>query len=92
MEGALAGVAPGRTCSSESDLRVVMRVLTTQIGFVRRTVADPARAPAIMDSMVVSFLEGRPALRAAFSKKARVHSYPLQSASCHHRVMDRDVQ
>ena len=51
-------------------------MLTTQIGFVMRTVAEPAMAPAIMDSIVVSFFEARPALRAARSKKARVHSYP----------------
>lgn len=69
---------PSTTSSCEAasnSLRVVMRVLTTQMGFVRITVADPARAPAIMDSAVVSFLDVRPALAAAFSKKARVHSY-----------------
>ena len=55
-----------------------MRVLTTQIGFVMRTVAEPAMAPAIMDSIVVSFFEARPAFRAARSKKARVHSYPAR--------------
>jgi hypothetical protein len=32
-------------------------------------------APAIMDSIVVSFLLARPARVAAFSKKALVHSY-----------------
>lgn len=56
-----------------------MRVLTTQMGLVRSTVAEPAMAPAIMDSAVVSFIEARPALRAAFSKKERVHSYPEMS-------------
>ena len=55
-----------------------MRVLTTQIGFVMRTVALPARAPAIIDSTVVSFLDARPALMAARSKAARVHSYPMK--------------
>jgi hypothetical protein len=50
-------------------------VLTTQIGFVSMTVADPAIAPAIMDSMVVSFFEARPAVTAAFSNPDRVHSY-----------------
>lgn len=58
------------------DWRAVMRVFMTQIGFVIRTVAEPARAPAIMDSTVVSFLEARPARIAARSKAARVHSYP----------------
>lgn len=53
-----------------------MRVLTTQMGFVSSTVAEPAMAPAIIDSMVVSFMLARPDLRAAFSKKERVHSYP----------------
>jgi hypothetical protein len=78
VEGAFcAGVgAPGSDSSEASDLRVVMRVLTTQMGFVMRTVALPARAPAIMDSSVVSLDEARPALSAAFSKKERVHSYP----------------
>ena len=42
------------------------------------TVADPAMAPAIIDSIVVSFLEARPALTAARSKAARVHSYPIR--------------
>jgi hypothetical protein len=76
VEGALEGTEPGSNGSSESFLRVVMRVLTTQMGFVRRTVAEPAMAPAIMDSMVVSFMLARPDLRAAFSKNERVHSYP----------------
>ena len=77
VEGALAGFAPGSTCSSDSDLRAVMRVFTTQIGFVIKTVALPAIAHAIIDSTVVSFFEARPAFRAAFSKKALVHSYPI---------------
>ena len=55
-----------------------MRVLMTQIGFVMSTVALPARAPAIMDSTVVSRLETRPARMAARSKAARVHSYPIE--------------
>lgn len=60
----------------EWDCRAVMRVLTTQIGFVIRTVAEPAMAPAIMDSMVVSFFEALEDRIAARSKKSRVHSYP----------------
>lgn len=76
VDGAFAGFAPGRTCSSDSDFRAVMRVLMTQIGFVMRTVALPASAPASMDSRVVSLEDARPALSAAFSKKDRVHSYP----------------
>ena len=61
----------------EEDSRAVMRVLTTQIGFVMRTVAEPARAPASMDSSVVSLVLVREGERwAARSKKARVHSYP----------------
>lgn len=56
--------------------RAVMRVLTTQMGLVMRTVAEPARAPAAMASRVVSLLRERPDLRAAFSKAARDHSYP----------------
>lgn len=39
--------------SSDSDLRAVMRVFTTQMGLVMRTVAEPARAPAAMDSRVL---------------------------------------
>jgi hypothetical protein len=45
------------------------------MGFVISTVAVPASAPAIMLSTVVNFLDARPALSAAFSKKARVNSY-----------------
>lgn len=74
-DGALAGFDPGSTGSSDARFLVVMRVLTTQIGFVSMTVADPAIAPAIMVSTVVSFLEARFAFMAAFSKAARVHSY-----------------
>ena len=60
-----------------SDRRAVMRVLTTQIGFVSRTVAEPAMRPASMDSRVVRFVpERRPDLRAAREKRERVHSYP----------------
>ena len=59
------------------SLRAVMRVLTTQIGFVIRTVAEPARAPASMDSTVVSLEERRVGWRRARrSKKERDHSYP----------------
>lgn len=54
----------------------VMRVLTTQIGFVINTVSEPAIAPAVMDSTVVNFLDARPALTAAASKKDLDHSYP----------------
>ena len=75
--GAVEGI--GRVSSVEeedSDCRAVIRVLTTQMGFVIRTVALPASAPAIMDSIVVSFLEAREERMAARSKKARVHSYP----------------
>ena len=80
VEGFLvsAGAPPGSGVSSEESLdwRAVMRVLTTQIGLVMRTVAEPARAPASMDSRVVRDLETRPERMAARSKKARVHSYP----------------
>lgn len=76
--GALAGALGAPLSSSPawaSRLRVVMRVLTTQMGLVMTTVAEPARAPAIMDSTVVRRRVARPALAAADSKKARVHSY-----------------
>lgn len=66
----------GRSDDEDSDCRAVMRVLITQMGLVIRTVAEPAMAPAIMDSMVVSFFEAREVRIAARSKKARVHSYP----------------
>lgn len=85
VEGFFAGVEPGRVGSSDSDFRAVMRVFTTQIGFVMSTVAEPAMAPAIIDSMVVSFLDARLDFRAALSKNARVHSYPL---CCQHPVND----
>lgn len=62
--------------ADDSDCRAVMRVFTTQIGLVMRTVADPATAPASMDSTVVRVLVARPARRAARVKKALVHSYP----------------
>lgn len=74
-DGVFAGFDPGSTGSSEARFLVVMRVLTTQMGFVSKTVADPAMAPAIIVSTVVSFLEARLAFTAAFSKAARVHSY-----------------
>jgi hypothetical protein len=67
--------APGNVSCSDSDLRAVILVFTTHIGFVMRTVALPAMAPAIIDSDVVSFFEDRPARAAAFSKAERVHSY-----------------
>ena len=41
---------------------------------VMMTVADPAMAPAIIDSTVERRFDARPALAAADSKKARVHS------------------
>lgn len=67
----------GSSWLSDEDWRAVMRVLTTQMGFVMRTVAEPAIAPARMDSRVVSFLDAREVRIAARSKKARVHSYPV---------------
>ena len=73
---AMEGVGRDSFSEGDSDCRAVMRVLMTQIGFVIRTVAEPAMAPAIMDSRVVSFLEAREVRIAARSKKARVHSYP----------------
>ena len=80
VDGFLGGFSdsiagPGRSELEDSDCRAVMRVLTTQIGFVISTVALPAMAPAIMDSRVVSFWEAR-VRRAAREKNARVHSYP----------------
>ena len=69
----------GRSDFSEGDWRAVIRVFMTQIGFVIRTVAEPAMAPAIIDSIVVSFFDARPALTAARSKPARVHSYPART-------------
>ena len=66
----------GSSEEEESAWRAVIRVLTTHIGFVMRTVALPAIAPAIIDSIVVSFLFAREVRIAARSKKARVHSYP----------------
>lgn len=68
----------GRSEEEGFDWRAVILVLTTHIGFVMRTVALPAIAPAIIDSMVVSFLDVRELRIAARSKKARVHSYPRQ--------------
>ena len=63
----------------DSDWQAVIRVLTTHTGLVMRTVALPATAPAIIDSIVVSFLDARELRIAALSKKARVHSYPRQT-------------
>ena len=60
----------------ESAWRAVILVFTTHIGFVIRTVAMPAIAPATMDSIVVSFLDAREVRIAVRSKKERVHSYP----------------
>ena len=68
---------PGSSVSCDSDCRAVIRVLTTQIGFVMSTVALPAMAPAIIDSTVVSLEKARADLIAARSKKERVHSYPF---------------
>lgn len=65
----------GRSPLASSFLAVI-RVFTTQMGFVRITVALPAMAPAIIDSTVVSFLDGRPEVMAALSKPDLVHSYP----------------
>ncbi len=56
---------------------VVIRVLITQIGFVMSTVALPAIAPAIIDSIVVSFCDARRLRRAAWANISRVHSYPM---------------
>ena len=66
----------------EEEEEAVMRVLTTQIGFVMRTVAEPARAPQSMDSTVVRDLLARLVCRAARVKRARVHSYPICPRSC----------
>lgn len=74
VEGLLFGelVLVGRVEEEEA----VMRVFITQIGFVMRTVADPARAPQSMDSTVVRDLLARLLRRAARVKRERVHSYP----------------
>lgn len=74
VEGLLFGelVLVGRVEEEEA----VMRVFITQIGFVMRTVADPARAPQSMDSTVVRDLLARLLRRAARAKRERVHSYP----------------
>ena len=58
------------------EVRAVIRVFITQIGFVISTVALPARAPAIIDSTVVSFCDARWLRRAARENRSRVHSYP----------------
>ena len=81
VEGFFAGLLkdPGRSDSLDSAFLAVIRVFTTQIGLVMRTVALPAIAPAIMDSMVVSLDVARADLMAARSKNARVHSYPVPS-------------
>jgi hypothetical protein len=75
-----------------SALRAVMRVLTTQIGFVQRTVAEPARAPASIDSMVVRRREERPEARARRSKKERDHSYPAGGVSQDVATMEGESQ
>ena len=46
--------------SAASRLRAVMRVFTTQMGLVQNTVAEPASAPAAIDSSVVRRLLRRP--------------------------------
>ena len=104
VEGLLAGLLkePGRSNSEDSDFRAVIRVFTTQIGFVMRTVALPARAPASMDSMVVSLDDARADFIAALSKNARVHSYPnrsksdsvnhLDDRSCNHTIIINEVR
>lgn len=66
----------------EEGEAAVMRVLITQIGFVMRTVAEPARAPQSMDSTVVRVLLARLVRRAARMKRDRVHSYPLLPTGC----------
>ncbi len=71
-------VEDGGRFAEESDWRAVILVLTTHIGLVMRTVALPAIAPAIIDSIVVSFFDARELRIAAPSNKARVHSYPGQ--------------
>lgn len=63
--------------SLEEEEAAVMRVLITQMGFVMRTVAEPARAPQSIDSTVVRDLLARLVRRAARVKRERVHSYPL---------------
>ena len=78
----------GSSLFSDGACRAVMRVLTTQIGLVISTVAEPAMAPAIIDSIVVSFFDARPAFTAARSKPARVLSYPVRtlvSVQCYFR-------
>src|ERR1700761_577514 len=68
VEAFLGGALLGPPGSVSCDLGAVMRVLTTHIGFVIKTVRLPATAPAAMDSIAVSFLDARPDLMAAFSK------------------------
>ena len=70
----------------DEEERAVIRVLMTQMGFVMRTVAEPAMAPQSIDSTVVSLwaeeeVEVRRAAAAAAArvKKVRVHSYPFFS-------------
>lgn len=76
LDGFLGGeLLPGRVFSCRFTPAVI-RVFTTQMGLVISTVNDPAMAPAVMDSIVVSFLDARPALRAASSKNDLDHSYP----------------
>lgn len=70
-------VVVGRVEDEEEEEEAVMRVFITQIGFVMRTVAEPARAPQSMDSTVVRDLLARLVRRAARVKRERVHSYPL---------------
>lgn len=81
VEGRFGGAevdGAGRSVEGDSgeDCRAVMRVFMTQIGFVIRTVAEPAVAPQSMDSRVVSFWEVRDARWAARWRKLRVDSYP----------------
>lgn len=63
--------------SEDSDWRAVMRVFTTQMGLVMRTVAEPAMAPQRIDSRVVRVWEVRARRRGVRVKKVRVHSYPV---------------
>ena len=76
----LAASAGGRfliSCSLlfSTSLGAVSRVLTTQMGFVRMTVADPAINPASILSAVVKGRRRPADLTAAFSRNSLLHSY-----------------
>ena len=71
------GKVPEDEGEDEGELCLaVIRVFTTQMGFVMKTVAEPAIAPANIDSKVVRFLLALEVRIAARMKKERVHSYP----------------